>query len=93
MTSYMCEQSVSPPDPQEPIDSLEAELLAALTAGDAPPYPENLSALEAEAYFEQLEADFSLLDGLELDEIASQADNFLAKLHQFWESEELRRKK
>jgi hypothetical protein len=48
---------------------------------------------ETEAYFEQLEQSFSLIDSSESEEIASQSERFYATLHQCWESTQSNRVK
>jgi hypothetical protein len=70
----------------EPLPSIQEELLAALTEDAEPDYPGNPGDPEAEAYFAALEAEFSLLDGLNPSEIDSQAESFLSFLHHSWES-------
>lgn len=70
----------------ESLPSIPEALLAALTEEVEPDYPGNPGSPEAEAYFAALEAEFSLLDGLNPSEIDSQAESFLSFLHESWES-------
>lgn len=47
-------------------------------------YPWNPAAPEAEGYFTAIEAQFSLLEGLDEEEIATRAETFFSQLTQGW---------
>ncbi len=49
-------------------------------------YPWNPADPETEAYFEQLEQNFSLIDSWDSEDISDRAESFYACLHQCWES-------
>ena len=65
---------------------IKEELLETLIQEDQPDYPWNPGEPEAEAYFAQLEQEFSLLDDLDAEEIDTKAATFYAKLHQHWDA-------
>jgi hypothetical protein len=66
-------------------DNFAGELLEVLLQEDTC-YPWNHTDPETETYFAKLEKDFSLLDSLEADELASHADSFYHCLDKCWES-------
>lgn len=68
----------------EELDELSDELLEAITLGEGN-YPWNPADPEAEAYFAELEADFSVTDCFDSREIEAQAETFFSQLHQCWE--------
>jgi hypothetical protein len=70
----------------ESLPSIHEELLAVITEGKEPDYPGEPGDPRAEAYFADLEAEFSLLDSLNSSEIDSQAESFFSFLRQSWES-------
>jgi hypothetical protein len=56
-------------------------------------YPWNPADPETEAYFEQLEQNFSLIDACDPQELNSQSERFFTCLHQCWENIETDRVK
>ena len=65
---------------------IKEEILETLTQEDQPDYPWSPGESDAEAYFAQLEQEFSLLDDLDAKEIDTKAAAFYSKLHQYWDS-------
>ncbi|MGB5595758.1 MAG: hypothetical protein WBM62_17220 [Crocosphaera sp.] len=65
--------------------TLKEELLELLLNGEES-YPWDVTTPEAEEYFNALEAEFSVFDGLDETEITAQADSFFTHLNQTWES-------
>jgi hypothetical protein len=72
-------------EPLEALNPLAEELLEVILQEEEC-YPWNPAEPEAEAYFKELEADFSLLDGFNSEEIASQAESLFSHLHKYWSS-------
>lgn len=70
---------------EENLSSLTDELLDTLLEVDQT-YPWNPTHPETEAYFNQLEAEFPLMDAFDESEITAQADTFFSQLNQSWES-------
>ena len=75
------------PSRPEAVDKLSKELLEAITQ-DETVYPWNPIDPESEAYFAELEQDFSITDCFSSEEIETQAETFFSRLHQHWETTE-----
>ncbi|OKH24828.1 hypothetical protein NIES593_06320 [Hydrococcus rivularis NIES-593] len=73
---------------EDSLDRFAREFLEVLLQDEAC-YLWNPAEPETEAYFERLEQNFSLLDSLDSEEIAPQAEKFYDCLHQCWESAEI----
>jgi hypothetical protein len=88
----MTSQPLHSEESSESLVPVAGEFLEALLETEDPRYPWNPADPEAEAYFEALEKKFGLLEGVEADEIASQANLLFAQLHQCWDALNTQRK-
>ena len=75
------------PSRSDAVDKLSKELLEAITQ-DETVYPWNPTDPESEAYFAELEQDFSITDCFSSEEIETQAETFFSRLQQHWETAE-----
>ena len=75
------------PSRSDAVDKLSKELLEAITQ-DETVYPWNPTDPESEAYFAELEQDFSITDCFSSEEIETQSETFFSRLHQHWETTE-----
>lgn len=79
----MNNQPNRPVESEMPLDRLAAEFLEVLI-DEQTPYPWNLEEAESETYFSELEENFSLLDGLDPQEVEAQARKFFSHLQARW---------
>ncbi|MGK7877420.1 MAG: hypothetical protein AB4426_30205 [Xenococcaceae cyanobacterium] len=77
---------------QEALNKFSEEFLEALLQEEAI-YPWNPAEPEAEAYFAELEQNFSLADWSDSEEIAPRAETLFSHLHQCWASSTISRVK
>ena len=81
----MTNQSIPPLDSEESLQSLHEELLDLLLDTEEV-YPWDTTSLEAEDYFSEIEAEFSLMDALDEAEITAQADLLFSNIDCCWSS-------
>lgn len=80
----MRKQSLTYQDSDNTLNALKCELLALLLEEESA-YPWNLTDPEAEAYFTELEAGFSLVDCLDDDELRFNTDSLFSSLNECWD--------